>query len=164
MLEDVQLWVHKWLNFMFTSMILKWSISLHNLTTLLYTFGNILSLTLLFSTIYGILGGHFTFKEKTLGGGVNSTVVSVSVCPAGRPSSRPARSACFREVGCYENVIDLFPPVLTTGSTKTVHVLLCLCNNACERSLPIVRKSRASRPVSRLLPVPIWPARVEQGR
>ena len=37
---------------------------------------------------------------------------------------------------------------------KAVHVLLCLCNNACKRSLAICRKSRALCPVSRLLSVP----------
>ena len=46
---------------------------------------------------------------------------------------------------------------------KTVHVLLCLCNNACKRSLAICRKSRALCPVSRLLSVPIWPACVKTG-
>ena len=38
---------------------------------------------------------------------------------------------------------------------KAVHVLLCLCNNACKRSLAICRKSKAMCPVSRLLSVPI---------
>ena len=47
---------------------------------------------------------------------------------------------------------------------KAVHVLLCLCNNACKRSLAICRKSRALCPVSRLLSVPMWPACVKQGR
>ena len=64
----------------------------------------------------------------------------------------------------YTNGIDLFPPVLTTGSTKAVHVLSCLCDNACKRSLAICHKSRASCPVSRLLSVPIWPACAEQRR
>ena len=32
---------------------------------------------------------------------------------------------------------------LTTGSTKAIHVLSCLCDNACKRSLAICRKSRA---------------------
>ena len=31
--------------------------------------------------------------------------------------------------------IDLLPPLPTTGSKKAVNVLLCLCNNACKRSL-----------------------------
>ena len=55
---------------------------------------------------------------------------------------------------CY-CVIDSLPPVPTTGSKKAVHVLLCLCNNACKKSLAICRKSRALCPVSRLLSVPI---------
>ena len=54
--------------------------------------------------------------------------------------------------------------MLTTGSTKAVHVLSCLCDNACKRSLVICHKSRASCPVGRLLSVPIWPACAKQGR
>ena len=57
-----------------------------------------------------------------------------------------------------------FEPVVGTGSKKAVHVLLCLCNNACKRSLAICRKSRALCPVSRPLSIPIWPACVKQGR
>ena len=85
----------------------------------------------------------------------NSTVVSVSVYQAGDPGSRPAQSACYRKVEFYHCAIDLLPPVPTTGSKKAVHVLLCLCNNACKRSLAICRRSRALCPVSRLLSVPI---------
>ena len=94
----------------------------------------------------------------------NSTVVSVSVYQAGDPGSRPAWSACVRKVEFYHCVTHSFPPVSTTGSKKAVHVLLCLCNNACKRSLAICRKRRALRPISRLLSVPIWPACVKQGR
>ena len=75
------------------------------------------------------------------GGQGNGTVVSGSVCEAGRPGSCPARSTCFRKLEFYQNAIDLFPPVLTTGSTKAVHVLSCLCDNACKRFLAICRKS-----------------------
>ena len=64
----------------------------------------------------------------------------------------------------YQGAIDLFPPVPTTGSTKAVHVLSCLCDNVFKRSLAICSKSRASCPISRLLSVPIWPACAEQGR
>ena len=85
----------------------------------------------------------------------NSTVVRVSVYQAGGPGSLPARSACHRRVEFYHCVIDPIPPVPTTGSKKAVHVLLCLCNNACKRSLAICRRSRALCPVSRLLSVPI---------
>ena len=63
----------------------------------------------------------------------------------------------------YHFVIDSLPPVPTTGSKKAVYVLLCLCNNACKRSLAICHKSRALCPVSRFLSVPIWPACAEQG-
>ena len=79
-------------------------------------------------------------------------MVSVSVCQAGRPD---LRLVCFRKVQFYQGAIDLFPPVLMTGSTKAIHVLSCLCDNACKRSLAICRKSRASCPVSRLLSVPM---------
>ena len=85
----------------------------------------------------------------------NSTVVSVSVYQAGDPGSRSPQSACHRKVEFYHCVIDSLPPVLATGSKKAIHVLLCLCNNACKRSLVICRKSRALCPVSRLLSVPI---------
>ena len=85
----------------------------------------------------------------------NSTVPSVSVCQAGGPVLQPARSACFRNVRFYHCVIDSFPPVPMTASKKAIHVLLCLCNNACKRSLAICCNSRALCPVSRLLSVPI---------
>ena len=88
-------------------------------------------------------------------------VISVSVYQAGDPGSRPARSACISRVEFYHCVIHSFPPVPATGSKKAVHVLLCLCNSACKRSLAICRKSRALCPVSRLLSVPIWPACVK---
>ena len=107
------------------------------------------------------------------------------------PGSSPAQSICYRKVEIYQHVINSLPPVLTTGSTKavhvhsclrdnackrslaichksrascSVHVLLCLCYDACKRSLAICRKSRASCPVSRLLSIPIWPACAKQGR
>ena len=38
---------------------------------------------------------------------------------------------------------------------RSCHVLSCLCNNACKRSLAICRKSRAPCPISRHLSVPI---------
>ena len=101
-----------------------------------------------------------TFPTSSEGIG---TVDSVSVCQAGHPGLCPARPTCFIKVEFYQNAIDMFPPVLTTGSTKAVHVLSCLCDNACKRSLAICRKSRAPYPVSRLLSVPIWPACAEQG-
>ena len=59
------------------------------------------------------------------------------------------------EVRLYHSVIDSFPPVPTKCSKKAVHVLLCLCYNACKRSLAICRKIRVLCPVSRLLSVPI---------
>ena len=92
--------------------------------------------------------------QRMMGRG-NSTVVSVSVYQAGSPGSLPARSACHRKVEFYHCVIDSLPPVPMTGKKKAVHVLLCLCNNACKRSLAICSKSRALCPVSRLLSVPI---------
>ena len=61
----------------------------------------------------------------------NSTVVSISVYQAGDLGSHPAQSACHRKVEFYHCVVDSLPPVLTTASKKAVHVLLCLCNNAC---------------------------------
>ena len=93
----------------------------------------------------------------------NSTVGSISVCHAVHPGLRPAQSACFRKVELYHCVVDSFPPVPTTGSKKAVYVSLCLCNDACKRSLAICRKSRASCPINRLLSVPIWPACAKQG-
>ena len=64
-------------------------------------------------------------------------MVSVSVCQAGPPGSSPARSVCFTKVEFYQNVINLSPPVPTTGSAKAFHVLSCLCDNACKRPLAI---------------------------
>ena len=63
----------------------------------------------------------------------NSAVVSISVSQAGRLGSRPAQSTCFRKLEFYQGAIDMFPQVLTTGSTKAVHVLSYLCDNACRR-------------------------------
>ena len=77
----------------------------------------------------------------------NSTVGSVSVCHVVLPGSLLVRSACFRKVVCCHSAIDSFPPVPMTGLTKkVVYVSLCLCNDACKRSLAICRKSRASCP------------------
>ena len=87
----------------------------------------------------------------------NSIMVSISVYQAGSPGLRLAQSACHRKVEFYHCVIDSFPQVPTTGSNKAIHVLFCLCNNACKRSLAICRESRTLCPVSRLLSVPIYP-------
>ena len=79
-------------------------------------------------------------NDWSSGGRGNSTVVSVSIYQAGDPDSRLAQCACYRKVALYHCVTDSFPPVPTTGKKKAVHVLLCLCNNACKRSLAIYRK------------------------
>ena len=97
--------------------------------------------------------GRFVLPTHRLGDRENSIMVSISICQAGWPGSSPVLSTCFRKVEFYQGAIDLFPPVLTTGSTKAVHVLSCLCDNACKRSLAICRKSRALCPVSRVLSV-----------
>ena len=91
-------------------------------------------------------------------------MVRVSVCQAGHPGSSPARSACFRKVGFYQNVIILSPPVPMTSSAKAVYVLSCLCDIACKRPLAVCPKSRALCPVGRLLSVPNKAACAEQGR
>ena len=88
----------------------------------------------------------------------NSVMASFSVCQAGCPGLSPALSVCFQKVEFYQDIIVLSLPVPTTGSPKAVHVLSCLCDNACERSPAICHNSRASCPVSRLLSVPEWPA------
>ena len=90
-------------------------------------------------------------------------MISVYVCQAGRPGSSPSLSVSFRKMECYQCVIDLFPPVSIIGSPKAVHVLSCLCDNTCKRSLAIDHKSMTSCPIGRLLSVPIWPACAEQG-
>ena len=109
----------------------------------------------LYDIIYIFICNHIVNITIGIVGRGNSTVVRVSVNQAGDPSSRPPRSVCVRKVEFYHCAIDLLPPVPTTGSKKAVHVILCLCNNACKRSLAICRKSRALCPVSRLLSVPI---------
>ena len=73
---------------------------------------------------------------------------------AGCPYSNPARYVCHRKVEIYQHVINLFLPVLMTGSTKVVHVLSCLCGDACKRPLAIYHKSGAFYSVNRLLPEP----------
>ena len=65
-----------------------------------------------------IIVGHCMFPVHSL----LCTILWVSVCQAGRMGSRPARPTCFRKVEFYQGAIDMFPPVLTTGSTKAIHV------------------------------------------
>ena len=82
-----------------------------------------------------------------LGGGeIAQLLASLSVRPAIHVRAL-ARSAYFRIVEFYQGAIDLFPPVLMTGSTKAVHVLSCLCDNACKRSLAICCMSRHCVPL-----------------
>ena len=56
----------------------------------------------------------------------NGIVVSVSICQVGLPGSSPVRSAYFRKVVCYQNVINLSPPEMTTGSSKRYYVYVIL--------------------------------------
>ena len=91
-------------------------------------------------------------------------MVSISACQAGCPGSSLVWSAFFRKVEFYQNLMNLSPPVLATGSQKAIHVLSYLCDNACEISVVLCRKSRASCPISRLPSVPMWPECAEQGR
>ena len=64
-------------------------------------------------------------------------------------------SVCFRKVELYQHAIDLSHQCLRLVQQRPCHVLPCLFENACERSLSICRKSRTSCPVSRLLSVPM---------
>ena len=85
-------------------------------------------------------------------------MVSVFACEADRPGSSPARSVFISQTrgdlpACYKLV-----------PTKMVHVLSCLCDNACKRYLDICRKNTALCPVSRLLSIRLWPACAKQGR
>ena len=83
------------------------------------------------------------------------------------PSSLAACVNCFSAVSqnlhCCQWLVASHTRVSWIGSPKAVRVLLCVCDNACKRSLAIFCKSRALCPVSRLLSVPIWPACAEQG-
>ena len=97
-----------------------------------------------------LLSVHWKHPWPSLGQS-NGIIVSISVCQAGRPGSSLVRSVCFRNVEFYKNASNLFPPVPKTGSPKALHVLLCLYNNACKRSLAICRNSRALYPISRYL-------------
>ena len=76
-------------------------------------------------------------------------MVSNSVCQVGCPGSSLVHSACFRKVRFYQNVMTLSPPVRTTCSRKAVHVLSCLSDNACKRSLAVCRRSSCL--ISRLM-------------
>ena len=49
-------------------------------------------------------------------------LMSKFVCQVGCPCSSLAQYICFSKVEIYQHVIDLFPLVLTSGSTKVVHV------------------------------------------
>ena len=69
----------------------------------------------------------------------NSIMVSISVRQAVCPGLSPVWSVCFRKVEFYQHAIHLSPPESTTGSPKAIHVLSCLCDNACKRSPAICR-------------------------
>ena len=99
----------------------------------------------------GIIQNTCTGYMSESRGWGNSIMVSIFICHVGHSGSKPVWSICFRKVKCYQNVINFSPPVPTTGSPKAVHVLSCLYDNACKRSLAICHKSRASCPVSRSL-------------
>ena len=64
-----------------------------------------------------LIEGMFSITEYSIYGRRrgNSTVVSISVCQAGSPGSRSARSACVSKVEFYHCVIDSFSPVPKTG-------------------------------------------------
>ena len=62
------------------------------------------------------------YYYKAFVGVGNSIMVTVFFCQAGHPGLNPAQSDCFRKVDIYQHVIILFPPVLTTSSTKADHV------------------------------------------
>ena len=64
----------------------------------------------------------------------SSTVVSVSVCQAGRPDSHPARSVCFRCVEFCQHAIDLFQQCRRLVRQRPCNVLSCLCEIACKSS------------------------------
>ena len=71
-------------------------------------------------------------------------MVSICVRLSSGPSRfEPGSIRFFRKAEIYQHVINLFPPVLKTGSTKAAHVCSCLCDNECERSLAVYRKSGA---------------------
>ena len=76
-----------------------------------------------------------TLNNISEGGELAQSLASLSI--NGWSGFAPARSACHRTVEFYHCVIDSLPPVPMTGSEKVVHVLLCLCNSACKRSLAI---------------------------
>ena len=91
-----------------------------------------------------------------------STMVSVFVW-SGWSGFTPGSIRLTQKGGILSLCYSLVPTSADDWFKKAVHVLLCLCNNACKRSLAICRKSRALCPVSRLLSVPIWPACVKTG-
>ena len=47
-------------------------------------------------------------------------MVSVSICQVGHPGLSLAQAVCFKKVEFYQHVINLFLPVLTTGSPKAI--------------------------------------------
>ena len=64
------------------------------------------------------------------------------------------------EVEIYQHVINLFKPVLTTGSTKAVHVTM----HVKDPYLSIVGVGHCVRPLIRLLSIPVRSVCAEQGR
>ena len=74
----------------------------------------------LFQLIWNL--GDTDYSQR--GREIAHVVVSVSVCQAGRPGSRPA--ACFRKVEFYRCAINLSRPVLMTGSTGRPCVIMSM--------------------------------------
>ena len=83
-----------------------------------------ISIVLLESAAVHITKHMWTGSEilSTLSWPGNSIMVRVSVYQVGLPISSPAKSICIRKVEIYQQVINLSAPVLTTGSTKAIHV------------------------------------------
>ena len=65
-----------------------------------------------------------------------------SLSATGPSRFAPGSIRLFQKGGILSCVIGSFPPVLTTRSKKAIHVSVCLCTDACKRSLDICRKSR----------------------
>ena len=85
-----------------------------------------------------------------------SVIQRLMVCTSSVPFNLPVYSLS----ACHQHALTR--AALTRVYESPCNVLLCLCENACKRSLAICCTSRTLCPVSRLLSAPIQPSFAEQ--
>ena len=154
LLNSEQFWIHLYfLELIGSNVIFITWISLEE-SSLISTLPSLPACLHILQRYWNIWGQVYIMYLANAGGGWgNSIMVSVSVCQSGHPGSSPVGSVCFKKVELYQHAIDLSHQCCWLVQQRLFHVLLCLCDDECKKSLAICRKCRASCPVSRLLSV-----------